>query len=127
MDFEIIVVDNCSMDKGIDDYLQSASADNENFKFIKNKENPGFASANNTGYKNSSGEYVVFLNPDTLLLDNSFQILIETMGNNSSTGICGPRLLNTDMSFQVSFYSFPSVMKNLLKVIGINKLMVKNH
>jgi GT2 family glycosyltransferase len=125
MDFEIIVVDNCSMDRGIDDYLQSASRANENFKFIKNKENLGFASANNIGYKNSSGEYIVFLNPDTLLLNNSFKILMEAMKNNRGIGICGPRLLYPDMSFQVSFYSFPSVMKNLLKAIGINKLMAK--
>lgn len=125
LDFEIIVVDNCSKDKDIDDYLYSASRANTNFKFIKNKENLGFAAANNIGYRISSGEYIVYLNPDTLLLNNSFRIMLEVMKNNSRIGICGPRLMYPDMSFQVSFYSFPSVMKKMFKVIGLNKLIVK--
>ena len=124
--FEIIIVDNCSTQKGIDSYLEKISGSNSNIKYIKNKENIGFAPANNRGAAVSEGKYLAFLNPDTVLLNNSFRIMLDFIENESDAGICGPRLFNPDMSFQVSFYSFPSLSKNFLKVIGVNKLINRN-
>jgi len=125
IDFEVIVVDNDSPDKKILPYLESCSRRFKNFRFVKNSSNYGFARANNIGYSNSAGDYLVFLNPDTVLTGNSFKEMICLMESDSDLGICGPRLLNTDMSFQVSFYSFPTVMKRFLKVMGINKILAR--
>ncbi|MCD4669821.1 MAG: glycosyltransferase, partial [Actinomycetia bacterium] len=124
--FEVIVVDNDSKEVGIDSYLDSSSKSRDDFKFIKNRANHGFAAANNTGYRNSSGDFVVFLNPDTVLLNNSLKIMYDLLRENKDIAICGPRILYPDKSFQVSFYSFPTLTKKFLKVMGVNKILAKS-
>src|SRR5512141_3191496 len=68
--FEIIVVDNNSGD-GSAQALQSASKQRENLAVIEEKENLGFAKANNRGIKRSAGRHILLLNSDTYLVDDS--------------------------------------------------------
>ena len=97
-DIEIIVVDNNSSDRGIES-LQDLFKD---VKFHFLTENIGFSNANNYAADFSSGEYLIFLNPDTILVDNFISPIISFLKGHSLIGACGPVLLNKDYSIQDS-------------------------
>ena len=59
---EVIIVDNCSNDGKLKDF----STQHSSFRFIENTGNYGFSSGNNLGARNSNGDYILFLNPDTV-------------------------------------------------------------
>ena len=73
IDSEILVIDNCSTDGSVE-YLKSKQYD---LRIIENKENLGFSKANNKAAKLAKGEYLFFLNPDTIipedLIDSFFK------------------------------------------------------
>jgi len=90
---EIIVVDNCSHDG-------SAQFIIENFptvKVIKSSENKGYGAGNNLGVKHAKGEYIVILNPDTIVEDRWLRELIEPIENESGI-ITTPKILLYDGS-----------------------------
>ena len=68
LDVEVIVVDNNSSD-GSQALLEDLSLKFNVLRVIKNEENLGFAQGNNLGLKEAIGEYILFLNPDTQILD----------------------------------------------------------
>ena len=81
--FEIIIVDNASKNKE----AERLQAEFENsVKMIEAKINLGFGKANNLGTKYAAGDYVFFLNPDTVLMNNAVKILWEEMKNNPDMG-----------------------------------------
>ena len=102
--FEQIVIDNMSSDGT----AKIVKQDYPEITVIENKENKGFAKANNQGIKQSSGEYILLLNPDTIVHPNSLSLLIEFLDNNPDVGACGPKLLNADGSAQASVRHFPT-------------------
>src|SRR6202051_5424714 len=71
--FEVIVVDNASPETGIE-LLNAAFPD---VLVINSAVNLWFAGANNLGFAKSSGEYVLFLNPDTEIIDNAFKTMLD--------------------------------------------------
>ena len=90
--FEIIVVDNHSSDN-------SVSMIKEGFpevKLIEEKENIGFAKANNIGFRFSNGKYVMLLNPDTELIDDAVEKMTKILDTHQEIGIVGPKILNKD-------------------------------
>lgn len=110
-EFEIIVVDNASSDGTVD-------AIKHNFPevtVIANNGNRGFAAANNQGLAVSQGEYVLLLNPDTIMHPNSLDVLIKFMDDNKDVGACGPKLLNDDGTIQHSVRRFPTFRGALYK------------
>ena len=101
--FEVIVVDNGSKDG-------SQAVVKKKFpqvKLIPNSNNLGFAKANNQGIKIAKGEYVLLLNSDTYLIENSFKKLVEKTNEFDELGALGPLLLNEDRSIQQSVGFFP--------------------
>lgn len=102
---EVFVVDNDSNDES--DKMVREEFPRTNL--IANKTNNGFAFANNQAYAVSSGRYVLFLNPDTQLCDNSFQDWISFMDTNRDVAISGCKLLNTDGTHQPSTRRFPGL------------------
>lgn len=94
--FEIIVVDNNSADGT----QQLIKARYPGAALIENNENLGFSKANNQGLKTAKGRYVLVLNDDTYVKDDSFSKLVVFMDDNPEIGICGPKLLNIDGSIQ---------------------------
>ncbi|OGD87152.1 hypothetical protein A2164_04300, partial [Candidatus Curtissbacteria bacterium RBG_13_35_7] len=76
-------------------------------KLILNKDNLGFTKANNQGIKIAKGKYVLLLNSDTFLIENSFQKLFEKAKSLTNFGALGPLLLNQDNSIQQSAGFFP--------------------
>ncbi|MCE5340398.1 MAG: glycosyltransferase family 2 protein [Planctomycetaceae bacterium] len=102
--FEQIVVDNNSTD-------QTVSAVRQQFPdvaVIENRENQGFAKANNLGIEIAKGEYVFLLNPDTIVHPNAMEILVKFLDENPDVGACGPKLLNEDGTIQRSVRRFPT-------------------
>ncbi|PIR92904.1 hypothetical protein COT99_03605 [Candidatus Falkowbacteria bacterium CG10_big_fil_rev_8_21_14_0_10_43_10] len=123
LNYEIIVVDNASGD-GIKEMLK------ENFsgiKFIQSGKNFGFGGGNNLGIENARGKYLALLNPDIMLLDDSFLKIFNFMESNPGVGIAGPKLVNPDGSPQYTRCRFPELLipiyrrtplQNLKKVQG---------
>lgn len=85
--FEIIVVNNEQKKLVLD-----LNHPNE-FKIINNSENQGFGKGNNTGASKAKGEYLFFLNPDTLLENDTPSQLIEQLIKNRDIGIIGPKII----------------------------------
>ncbi len=97
--FEIFVIDNASVD-GTVGMIQSSFP---GVKLIVNNENIGFAAANNQALKESTGRYIVLLNPDTIILDSALDKLVEFMDSYPEAGVVGPQILNPDKTFQFSY------------------------
>ncbi len=102
--FETIVIDNASSDGSVWEIRKEFPK----VKCIDNGRNYGFAKANNQGVKSAKGEYLFFLNPDTIMHSGALEYLIDFMDNNKDVGMCGPKLLNDDGSIQRSVRRFPS-------------------
>ncbi len=96
IDFEVIVSDNGSTDGSV----ETIKNEFPGIIIVKNGNNIGFAAANNEAVKSAHGEYVLLLNPDTLVLDKNISKLVEFMDKNSQAGACGPQILNSDMTMQ---------------------------
>jgi len=105
---QIIVVDNASQDK-------TAEAVRKKFprvKLIKNPKNVGFTRACNQGAGASTGNFILFLNPDTeILSQNILSTLQSFILRNHSFGVIGFKFVNPDGSLQPSFGSFPTLLR----------------
>jgi hypothetical protein len=109
--FEIIVVDNASPEGGIDELHREFP----DIIIIKSPNNLGFAGANNLGFRHSAGEYVLLFNPDTKLIAPSINILFEHIRTLPDAGIVGCKLLNTDLSIQLSsIQKFPTILNQVV-------------
>lgn len=92
LEYEIIVVDNASSDG-------SCTMVSENYKTVKlieNKNNLGYAKANNIGIKSSIGRYVLLLNSDTVVKEGCLQACIGYMEEHEDIGALGPRVSLVD-------------------------------
>lgn len=89
---EVIVVDNGSSDGS----LEAIRANFEWAKVIANRENEGFGKANNRGAKQASGDFLLFLNSDTLLTDERLAEIVDFMRVNTKVGVAEPRLMLAD-------------------------------
>jgi GT2 family glycosyltransferase len=85
IDAEIIVVDNQSTDGSVE-YLKPRFTE---VKFILNNTNLGFAKASNVGLKHARGNYILFLNPDTLLSENTLEKCISFFEYHHDAGALG--------------------------------------
>jgi GT2 family glycosyltransferase len=119
---EVIVIDNNSTDGTKETiYLKYPS-----IKFISNADNVGFSAANNQGIKAASAEVVMLLNPDTELVDvNTLVNAKNYMEANVQMAILVPKLLNTDGSFQLSFWNFHSVKEWTLELFYLHLIKQK--
>jgi GT2 family glycosyltransferase len=104
-EYEIICVDHGSSDNTVS-FLRSHYPQ---IRLIINKQNPGFAAANNDGLKCARGRYVLFLNPDTVIRGKALEDAMEFLDRNESVAAVGAKLLNPDGSIQPSCESFPSL------------------
>lgn len=105
--FEIIVVDNASTD----DSVEIIHRKFPEVKLISSPINLGFGKANNLGVKQCQGEYLFFLNSDTLLIHNAIEVLYQFMIKNPKAGISGGNLYTQQMKPLHSFYHLPSIWK----------------
>lgn len=109
--FEVIVVDGASFD-GCD---EMQAREFPAVRFVQSPENIGFGRCNNLGVQHAQGQYFLFLNPDTVLLEDSIAILMERARSLPEAGAVGCRLLNADRSLQTSCVQpFPTVLNQVI-------------
>ncbi len=121
--FDIWVVDNNSTDKSIPMMRQNFPHVN----LIENKENLGFAKANNQAIARCIGNYILLLNPDTLILQNALEKMVEFMDGNPSVGICGCKVLNEDGTFQLACRrTIPTPGVAFFRLTGLSTLFPRN-
>ena len=109
-EIEVFVVDNGSIDG-------SLSVARERFpetRFIENRKNLGFAKANNQALGLSSGDYILLLNPDTLVKNGAIEKLLAFMEAHPGAGGAGAQLLNSGGTRQNSIANFPSLATELI-------------
>lgn len=82
-------------------------------RYILNSANTGFAKANNQAVQSAQGEFLLFLNPDTILTDQAIEKMQEHLKSNPDIGALGPKVLNTDGSLQYSCRRFPTLLTGL--------------
>ena len=114
---QIIVVDNGSNDNSV-----SLLKDNVP-NLIINSQNAGFGKACNQGFKLSSGQYILFLNPDTIVPEDCFEKCISFLLSHTNAGALGVKMLDGDGKFlDESKRAFPSLSTSLFKMSGLASL-----
>ncbi|MGB2127997.1 MAG: glycosyltransferase family 2 protein, partial [Flavicella sp.] len=114
---EVIVVDNNSSDNSCK-YVQTHFPE---VVLISNKENVGFSKANNLGVEKAKGEYVLILNPDTIVGEYTFEEILEVAETQSNLGALGVQLVDgTGAYLPESKRGIPSLQSTLYKMFGVN-------
>lgn len=116
--FEIFVVDNNSGDGSV----PMIRAEFPHVMVIANHDNRGFARANNQAIRESRGDFVLLLNPDTEIFDNSLGELVAWMRANPEAGIAGCMVLNTDRTLQRTIRRFPTMISQALIMLKLHHL-----
>lgn len=118
--FEVWVVDNASRDNSVKLIREQFPHVN----LILNEKNVGFAAANNQALQASSGRYALLLNPDTIVLPNALQKLVNFLDENPGAGAAGSLYQNPDGSLQPSCFPFPTVVREFWRLLHLDKLYV---
>ncbi len=117
--YEIIIVDNASNDGSVEFIKEKFPG----VKLIANKENLGFSKANNLGLAIAQGKYLLLLNPDTLLREDTIQKMMEFFESAPDAGLAGCKILNPDGTLQLACRrSFPGPWTSFCKVTGLSSL-----
>ncbi len=117
-EFEVWLVDNASSD----DSIEMVKTKFPQVRLIANQQNVGFAHANNQAMRESSGEFVVLLNPDTEVRAGAFDKLIAFMRTCPEAGGAGARLVSSDESLQPSCTPELSLPRELWRLFHLDKL-----
>jgi GT2 family glycosyltransferase len=121
--FEIIVIDNGSCDGSVEFVKQAFPS----VKVIGNSENRGFVKANNQGIRASGGRYLLSLNNDTIIKNGTLGGLVRFMQEHPDVGVCGPKVLNQDGTFQRQCRrSFPTLSSSLSYFLKLHKLFPRS-
>lgn len=120
--YEVIVVDNASAD-GSAEMIKQAFPQ---AILIENKENRGFAAANNQGIKIAKGRYVLLLNPDTIVLDGAIQKSVAYADGHQDIGVLGCQVWLNDKEIQQTCFSFPSVYGLIVQKMGLRRLFPRS-
>ncbi|HJW92669.1 MAG TPA: glycosyltransferase family 2 protein [Thermoanaerobaculia bacterium] len=121
-DFEILCADNGSTD-GTLDYLRAQP----DVHLIENGWNAGFTRGTNQGIAAGTGEYVLWLNTDTILREDSLGKLIEFMETHPRAGVVGPKVLNADGTFQPQCKrGVPTPFASLCYALGLDRIWPQN-
>ena len=120
---EVFVVDNNSFD-GSSQMVRSTYPD---VILIENSENQGFSKANNKGLKRAKGDYVLILNPDTVVQEDTFKTLIKFLDEHPEAGAASCKVLNADGTLQLACRrSTPTPLVVLPKILGLSTLFPKS-
>ena len=123
MQAEVFVIDNCSTDGTIEQLQKQFSF----VHFIKNNSNDGFAKANNTALKLCNGEYILFLNPDTIIPENILHDCVSFFEMHKDAGAVGVQMLDGSGNFlPESKRAFPSPAVSFYKLCGLAALFPKS-
>lgn len=123
LDADVWVVDNQSVDGSVDMLRETFPW----VQLIANTENTGFSKANNQAIKASNGEYVLLLNPDTVVEEDTFTKCCNFMDQHPDAGALGVRMVDGSGNFlPESKRGLPTPEVALYKMFGLNKLFPKS-
>jgi len=117
-DFEVIVSDNGSTDGSVEfirEHFPQA-------RVIENRANLRFARGNNVGIAASQGEYVLILNPDTIIHEGALDRWIDFADRHPEAGAFGCRVVGADGSYQESARPFPTIRRDLIAALYLRPL-----
>jgi GT2 family glycosyltransferase len=123
--YEIVVIDNASADETkqqLARYSDGAVPGSGRLILIENDENAGFTRALNQGLSLSTGDYLLTLNPDTVMQPESLTILMTVLHDRTDIGIVAPQLLNPDGTIQASCRRFPRRRDILYELVGLSRI-----
>ncbi len=120
---EVFVVDNNSADGSVD-MVRTMYPD---VHVIANTDNVGFGRANNQAIRQARGRYLMILNPDTIVQEDSFTTMIDFMEAHPDAGATGCRILNPDGTFaRESRRAFPTPEVAFYRISGLSRLFPKS-
>ena len=128
-EYDIYVVDNGSKDGSIERLKEDFNNESEIglIKFISNKENKGFAHANNVALRKTSADYVLLLNSDTVVVDNCLEKSLKYMETHEDVGVLGCKVILPDNSLDKACRrSFPDFNVSFYRMIGFSHLFPKS-
>ncbi len=117
--FEVLVVDNNSGDG-------TAEMVRKNFPqvyLLTNQDNVGFAQACNQAIRVSQGDYLLFLNPDTEIIDQAIVKTFAFAKNKKNAGITGCKIINADGSLQPSVRKFPDLFSHIFILLKLHNFI----
>lgn len=118
---ELIVVDNASTDDSLTQ-IEAAFPAERKLRIIRNRENRGFAAANNAGVKASVGDYILFLNPDCVLTEGSLRRMVEVLNADPKVGMIGGLLVNPDGTEQGGRRrAVPTPWRSFVRAFGLSR------
>ena len=117
--YEIILVDNASVECSADLFLQKFPK----VKLIKSPKNLGFTGGNNLGIEIATGDYLLLLNSDVVLTEDSISSCLKILKNNDTIGIISCMLKYPNGSIQRQCQRFPSIMLTTIELLRIHKLI----
>lgn len=117
--FEIFVVDNNSSDGSV----EMVAKQFPDVNVLINNQNIGFAKANNQGLEFAQGRYILFMNPDMELTENSFGTLVTFMDENQDVSLCGCTLKYPDGELQNTVKKFPRFNDQLLVLLKLHHVL----
>lgn len=117
VNYEIIVVDNHSCDNSVNKLRESFS----HINVIENEDNLGFGKANNVGASVAKGKYLLLLNSDTILVENSIFKMYGFLENHNEYVACGCNLVNREGEPNISYGNLPTLAMEFYE-LGLFKL-----
>lgn len=122
VDFEVIYVDNASVDGS----LEMVRNEFPEARTIANSENLGFIKANNQAIEVARGRYVLLLNSDTLVLDGAIQKTVAFADQHPDAAVVGCKVLNRDRTLQRTCFMFPSPLNIILAASYLNQIFPRS-
>lgn len=117
-DYEVIVVDNCSSD----DSVQMVRQEFPQARLIASDINGGYAYANNLGLKEARGDFLLLLNPDTVLPTTALRDMLQFMIQHPQAGVAGPKLVLADGTLdRACRRGFPTLEVAFFRLVGLSK------
>lgn len=116
----IVVVDNASSDDSLNGLTYKGK-----YILLKNNENIGFAKACNVGLMQSSSKYILFLNPDAEVRENTIQKAVNKMETNENISVLGVKYIDENGNVAPSCSRFPKLRYYFYDIIGLSKINPK--
>ncbi len=120
---EVFVVDNNSVDRSVEMVQQKFPG----VRLIANSDNPGFSIASNQAIRESKAEYVLLLNPDTVVQEDTLEKVLKFMDDHPAAGGLGVKMINGQGNFlHESKRGLPTPMTAFYKMFGLSDLFPKS-